>query len=185
MPLTNSTWGGKTTMLGLDTGYFLRLLKGDTKAKEIWAAIMDGEEAAVSCLTLFELARFARKGSIEAEAEKTLREGILGLCRVCWLDREEALLAAANLSHGIGMHAMDALILSGLLSEKATTIYTTDSDFEAYKKKGVRIVRISSSRTDGAVSCCKRNRNHSRGLPFSGISLCRPALDTRLAGIIN
>jgi predicted nucleic acid-binding protein len=142
MPLTNSAQGGKTTMIGLDTGYFLKLLKGDAEAIKIWTAIMDGEEAAVSCLTLFELARFARKGSIEAKAERTLREGILGLCRVCWLDREAALLAAANLSHGIGLHAMDAIILSGLLSEKATTIYTTDSDFEAYKKRGVRIVRI-------------------------------------------
>ena len=69
-------------MLGLDTGYFLRLLKGDTEAIRIWTAIIDGAEAAVSCLTLFEIARFARKGSIEAEAEETLREGILGLCRV-------------------------------------------------------------------------------------------------------
>lgn len=129
-------------MIGLDTGYFLKLLKGDPEAKRIWTSVMDGEEAAVSCLTLFELARFARKGSIDRDAEKTLREGILGLCRVCWLDREEALLSAASLSHGIGLHAMDALILSGLLSEKVTTIYTTDSDLEAYKKKGVRIVRI-------------------------------------------
>ena len=91
---------------------------------------MDGEEAAVSCLTIFELARFARKGSIEAEAEKRLREAILGLCRLCWLDREDVLLAAANLSNGIGLHAMDALILAGFLSAKATTIYSTDSDFE-------------------------------------------------------
>ena len=50
-------------MIGLDTGYFLRLLKGDAEASRIWTAIIDGEEAAVSCLTLFELARLARKGA--------------------------------------------------------------------------------------------------------------------------
>ena len=141
MPLMNSG-GGAKSMIGLDTGYFLKLLKGDEEARRIWSAIMDGEEAAVSCLTIFELARFARKGSIEAEAEKTLREAILGLCRLCWIDCEDVLLAAANLSNGIGLHAMDALILSGFLSAKATTIYTTDSDFEMYKKKGIRIIRI-------------------------------------------
>jgi hypothetical protein len=37
---------------------------------------------------------------------------------------------------------MDALILSGFLTVNATTIYTTDGDLEAYKKKGVRVVRI-------------------------------------------
>ena len=87
-------------MIALDTGYFLRLLKGHVEAGRIWTAIIDGEEAAVSCLTLFELARFARKGAIEAGAEKTLREAIVALCRVSWLDREDALLSAANLSHG-------------------------------------------------------------------------------------
>ncbi len=129
-------------MIGLDTGYFLRLLKGHAEAGRIWAAIIEGEEAAVSCLTLFELARFARKGAIDAHAEKTVREAILALCRVCWLDREDGLLSAANLSQGIGLHAMDALILSGFLSVNATTIYTTDGDLEAYKKKGVKVVRI-------------------------------------------
>ena len=57
-------------------------------------------------------------------------------------DREESLLSAANLSQGTGLHAMDALILSGFLSVNATTIYTTDGDLEAYKKKGVKVVRI-------------------------------------------
>ena len=75
-------------------------------------------------------------------SRKRLREAILGLCRLCWLDREDVLLAAANLSNGIGLHAMDALILAGFLSAKATTIYSTDSDFEMYRKKGIRIIRI-------------------------------------------
>ena len=129
-------------MIGLDTGYFLRLLKGHPEAGRIWTAIMDGEEAAVSCMTLYELARFARKGSIDIDAEKALREAILALCLVCWLDREEILLAAANLSQGVGLHAIDSLILAGLLAVNATAIYTTDGDFEVYKKKGVKILRI-------------------------------------------
>jgi predicted nucleic acid-binding protein len=129
-------------MIGLDTGYFLRLVKGHAEAGRIWTTIMDGEEAAVSCLTLFELAKLARKGAIDADAEKTLREAILGLCRVCWLDSEDVLLSAANLSHGVGLHAMDALILSGFLAANVTAIYSTDGDLEAYKKKGIRVIRI-------------------------------------------
>ena len=65
------------------------------------------------------------------------------LCAGCAGSIEKtSLLSAANLSHGIGLHAMDALILSGFLAANATTIYTTDGDFEAYKKKGVRVIRI-------------------------------------------
>jgi predicted nucleic acid-binding protein len=37
---------------------------------------------------------------------------------------------------------MDALILSSFLAVDVTTIYTADGDFEAYKKKGVRVIRI-------------------------------------------
>lgn len=103
---------------------------------------MDGEPSAVSCLSIFELARIARKGVIAVEAEAALREGILGLCLVCWLDKEEVLLSGANMAHGLGLPAVDALILAGLLSVGANRVYTTDSHMETYKKRGVRIIRM-------------------------------------------
>ncbi len=129
-------------MIGLDTGYFVRLLQGHAEATEIWSKVMEGEDATVSCLTLFELARLARRGAITAEAEDTLREGISALCNLSWLNSQDNLLSGANLSHGLGIPAVDALILAAFLSTDATVIYTTDSHLEAYKKKGVRIIRI-------------------------------------------
>ena len=129
-------------MIGLDAGYFVRLLEGHREAKLIWSTIIEGEASAVSCLSIFELARMARKSAISVEAEAALREGILGLCRVCWLEKEEVLLSGANMAHGLGLPAVDALILAGLLSVGANRIYTTDSHMEAYKKRGVRIIRM-------------------------------------------
>jgi hypothetical protein len=81
MFLTNSV-ASERTMIGLDTGHFLGLLKGHAKAKQVWTAIMEGEEEAVSCLTLFELARFAPKCSIDQDGKKTLREAVNSLCRI-------------------------------------------------------------------------------------------------------
>lgn len=129
-------------MLGLDTGFFVRLLEGHREAKLIWGTIIDGEPSAVSCLSIFELARMARKGAIAVEAETALREGILGLCRVCWLEKEEVLLSGTNMAHGLGLPAVDALILAGLLSVGADRIYTTDRRMEVYKKRGVQIIRM-------------------------------------------
>ena len=103
---------------------------------------MESEDATVSCLTIFELARLARKGAIATEAEDTLREGIGALCHLSWLDKQHSLLAGANLAHGLEIPAVDALILAAFLFADATVIYTPDNHFEAYKKRGVRIIRI-------------------------------------------
>ncbi|HLB12597.1 MAG TPA: hypothetical protein VJO15_06535, partial [Dehalococcoidia bacterium] len=42
----------------------VRLLQGHGQAAEIWSGVMEGEHATVSCLTIIELARLARKGAI-------------------------------------------------------------------------------------------------------------------------
>lgn len=129
-------------MIGLDTGYFVRLLQGHREAAEIWTGVMGGEDATISCLTLFELARLARKGAISTEAEDTLRDGIRALCHLSWLDNQDQLLSGANLAHGLGIPAVDALILAAFLHSGATVIYTTDTHLEAYKKRGISIIRL-------------------------------------------
>ncbi|MBI4320254.1 MAG: type II toxin-antitoxin system VapC family toxin [Chloroflexi bacterium] len=129
-------------MVGLDTGYFIKLLEGHGEAAEVWSGIMDGDEATVSCLTLFELARLARRGAIATQAEATLREGIGALCHLSWLDKPDNLLLGADLSHGLGIPAVDALILAAFVAAGATVIYTADGHLEAYRKKGVRVTRL-------------------------------------------
>jgi predicted nucleic acid-binding protein len=55
---------------------------------------------------------------------------------------EETALKAAHLAHGTGMPGLDALILSSLLEAECKEIYTTDSHFELYQRKGVTIINL-------------------------------------------
>jgi DNA invertase Pin-like site-specific DNA recombinase len=52
-------------------------------------------------------------------------------------------IKAAHLADGLGIPGMDALILTALLEAGCKEIYTTDSHFELYKKKGVEIINLN------------------------------------------
>lgn len=124
-------------MIGLDTGFFVELLKGNKTATELWRKIIDGEEASMSCLSIFELKRLALKGVMDSKAVDTVIEASYAICQVIWLDHKEPLLSGAKLSSGLGIPAVDALILASLLMSGAQTIISTDSHLAGYKKKGV------------------------------------------------
>jgi predicted nucleic acid-binding protein len=128
-------------MIGLDTGFFVEFLRANSQAVSVWESLIENdEEAVVSCLTLFELERLGLKKGIE-EA-RTLLEAIPAVCTVLWLQEPDSLSRAAALSHGLGIPAVDSLILAGFLSAMAATVYTTDRHLEAYKKKGVHIINL-------------------------------------------
>jgi predicted nucleic acid-binding protein len=129
-------------MIGLDTGFFIELLRKNLKSVEVWEGIIEGDESAVSCLTLYELKRLSLKGVIESDAVNTLLEAIGAICKVVWLDKTEILTEAATISQSYGIHAIDSLIVAGLASSKVKTIYTTDSHIEKYKRKGVNIINM-------------------------------------------
>ena len=130
-------------MIGLDTGFFVELLRKNLKAVEVWEGIIEGDESAVSCLTLYELKRLSLKGVIEPDAVNTLLEAIGAICKVVWLDKTEILTEAAAISQSHGIHAIDSLIVAGLAFSKVKTIYTTDSHIEKYKKKGVSVILLT------------------------------------------
>lgn len=131
-----------TSMIGLDTGFFVELLRGNKTAVELWKSIIDGEETSVSCLSIFELKRLSLKGVVDGKAVETLIEALHAVCKVIWLDDKELLLSGAKLSSGLGIPAMDALILASLLTSGARTIVSTDSHLAGYKKKGVVIQKL-------------------------------------------
>ena len=56
----------------------------------------------------------------------------------------ELLSQAARISHGLGIPAFDSLVLAAFLAENVTVVYTTDSHFESYRKKGIEIVSMQS-----------------------------------------
>lgn len=131
---------GAAAMLGFDTGFFMQLLKGDELPVETWRNVMQNSVSAVcSCLTIFELERLSLKGIFEDHF--TLCEGIYAVCEVVWLDTA-MLSRGARLCRGLGIPAMDGLILAGLLLSGAQTIYTTDRHFTRYEAPGVRIVNL-------------------------------------------
>ncbi len=130
-------------MIGLDTGFFVELLRNNSIAVRIWEGIVEGDESAVSCLTLYELKRLSLKGVIESNAVDTILEAIRAICKVVWLDKAEILTGAATISQSHGIHAIDSLILASLATLNVKTIYTTDSYIEKYKKKGVSVILLT------------------------------------------
>jgi predicted nucleic acid-binding protein len=124
-------------MTGLDTGFFLELMNGNQEAVGLWKACLDDEvELVVSSLTLFEIERLGLQGKVEDHVE--ILDAIDSVTFVVWPDRV-MLSHAARLSHGLGIPAMDSLILACLLSNECKEIYTTDSHFEAYRSNKVSV----------------------------------------------
>ncbi len=128
-------------MIGLDTGFFVELLRGRDQAVALWERLIEGEqEALVSCLTLSEIERLALRGAISGA--EVLLEGIHAVCRVSWLKSPELLSQAARMSHGLGIPAIDSLILAAFAAEDVCAVYTTDPHLESYRKKGMEIVKL-------------------------------------------
>ena len=128
-------------MIGLDTGFFVEFLRGNYQAVFVWKTLIEGDaEGVVSCLTLFELERLGLKKGIEGAS--ILLEAIPAVCKVCWLKEPETISKAAALSHGLGLPAVDSLILTGFLDSMVQIVYTTDSHLEAYKKNGINIINL-------------------------------------------
>ena len=129
-------------MIGLDSGFFVELLKGNQQAERIWNDILEGQGSVVSCISLFELKRLGLKGLIDINTIDTVNEAIMNICNIAWLDNVNVVNTAANFSHGLGIHMVDALILSGFIKYEVTKIYTTDPHISSYKKKGVKIIML-------------------------------------------
>jgi predicted nucleic acid-binding protein len=129
-------------MTGLDTGFFVKLLQGDQRTVTLFEQMDDTADLCVSCLTIFELKRLSLKGVLVPEVVSSLIDHILSLCHIAWIDNLEIHDVAAGLSHGLGIPAVDSLILAGFLLNGSETIYTTDAHLEKYIKKGVRVIKL-------------------------------------------
>jgi predicted nucleic acid-binding protein len=127
-------------MIGLDTGFFLELVSGNEQAVSLWQSCLDDKvELVVSCLTLFEIERLGLKGKLGGI--DTILDAIHGVTLVVWPDRE-ILGRSARLSHGLGIPALDSLILASLTSRDVSEIYTTDSDLEAYQSSKTMVKNL-------------------------------------------
>jgi predicted nucleic acid-binding protein len=129
-------------MIGLDTGFFVRLLELNEHAVALWNGIANGEAEAVCIgLTLFELERLALRGAIDRTETDVLLDALEDIVHVAWIGSTELARSAARVSHGTGLPSVDALIFSLLVHHGATTIVTTD-DWSAAGTREVEILRI-------------------------------------------
>ncbi len=123
-------------VLGFDTGFFVRLLQADARAVAAWADVRAGHAVgAASCITLFELDRLGLRGQVERAPAEGLVAALPVTCRVVWLGPEDGaarIHRAVRLGQGNGLAMADAIILTSLLDAGATTVYTSDPDFERY-----------------------------------------------------
>jgi len=124
-------------LTGLDTGFFFALQEQNSVALRIWRE----RESITSVIVLYELQRKLLKG--EFKGWPAIISDISEAVDVVPVNKDTA-LKASHIGHGTGMPGLDALILSSLLVPDCTEIYTTDSHFELYQKKGVRIINLYS-----------------------------------------
>jgi predicted nucleic acid-binding protein len=124
-------------LTGLDTGFFFALQEQNSVASQVWQE----RETITSVIVLYELQRKLLKG--EFKGWSTIISDISEAVDVVPVGKEAA-LRASHIGHGTGMPGLDALILSSLLVPDCTEIYTTDSHFELYQKKGLKIVNLHS-----------------------------------------
>ena len=129
----------KSETVGLDTGFFIRLLEGSEEAVRLWERVIDGElKAITSTLVLFELRRiFLKLG--KSEEWDDVKSAIVLNCEVVPIDIGVA-EEGASVSHGTGLPAVDALIYTCI--RNAERFYTTDRSFEVLRKKKPRVVRL-------------------------------------------
>ena len=124
-------------LTGLDTGFFFTLQEKNPVALRIWQE----REAITSVIVLYELQKKLLKG--ELKRWPTIISDISEAVDVMPINKGTA-LNASHIGHGTGIPGLDALILSSLLVPGCTEIYTTDSHFELYQKKGLKIVNLYS-----------------------------------------
>ena len=128
---------------GFDTGFFIKILHNNSTAIQTWKEVINNEVAGfVCCLSIFEIERLSLKGSIDRKTSESIINDINEWCTVLWLENTHVISQSAKISHGNGIPAIDSIIIASLLHAGVKTIYTTDTHFTMYKKKGIKIIKL-------------------------------------------
>jgi predicted nucleic acid-binding protein len=127
-------------MVGLDTGFFVGMIKGNQKIIEIWKDLNNKDTLpVVSVLTLGELLYISfRTGT--PDIGRALIDNIDLSSRVVHVDRKITEKAAA-LKAGRAIPYIDAIILATFMLNDCNTIHTTDRNhFSEIKNKGIDFI---------------------------------------------
>lgn len=127
-------------MVGLDTGFFVGMIKGNQDIIDIWQDLNSGDTLpVVSVLTLGELLYISfRTGT--PDFGKDLVDNIDLASRVIPVDRK-IIEKAAALKAGRAIPYIDSIILATFMLNECRTIHTTDRNhFSEIKNKGIDFV---------------------------------------------
>ena len=127
-------------MVGLDTGFFVGLMKSESNPIEFWAALAESDTLPlVSVLTLGELIYIAFRIG-QPDKGKELVDSIDKSARVMPVDRP-IVEKAASLKAGRGIPYIDSVILATFMLAGCREIHTTDRNhFAEIKNKGISFV---------------------------------------------
>lgn len=127
-------------MVGIDTGFFVGLMKGDSKPVEFWTSLADSDTLPViSMLTLGELLYISFRIG-QPDQGKELVDNIDKSARVLPVDRP-IVEKAASLKAGRGIPYIDSIILATFMLSGCREIHTTDRNhFDEIKNKGISFV---------------------------------------------
>ncbi len=127
-------------MVGIDTGFFVGLMKGNSKPVEFWTSLADSDTLPViSMLTLGELLYISfRLG--QPDKGKELVDSIEKSARVLPVDRP-IVEKAASFKAGQSIPYIDSIILATFMLFGCREIHTTDRNhFSEIKNKGISFV---------------------------------------------
>lgn len=127
-------------MVGLDTGFFIALMKKNKKAGELWSGLSGRTDfPIVSVLTLGEILYFSYRVGKPVQGKKMVK-GIETACSVKVVD-QEITERAAGLKHGRGMPYVDSLILATFMIAGCKEIHTSDKNhFQNLGQKALSVV---------------------------------------------
>lgn len=127
-------------MVGLDTGYFIGMIKGEKGIIAHWEVLKAGETIPrVSVLTLGEILYLTIRVG-KPEQGRRMIEGIENTAMVLNVDRQ-IVERAATLKAGHGIPYIDSIIIASFLENNCKEIHTKDRNhFGEIRNKGTTVV---------------------------------------------
>lgn len=125
-------------LIKINTGFFFELEKEHPVAIDIW----NTRAIATSVIVVYELQKKLLRRKFEGW--KIVIEDIKKSVLVVSLTADIA-LKASHIAYTTGILGLDVLILSSLLEAGCKEIYTTDSHFELYREKRIKIINLGKA----------------------------------------
>jgi predicted nucleic acid-binding protein len=129
--------------IGVDTSFFIRQLQGQQRAVQIWQEFLEGQhQFVVSTLTVHEIfIYFYKRGTGDLSAQWLSL--LIELKNIVIVPVSVDIAArSARLRHGMGLPAIDSLLLATFLHQNCELIVSTDNHFRVVDQQHVLPVEI-------------------------------------------